>query len=128
MSEAIDNQYAAEAAERWPEQFAESNRRFGALGADQQREVLAKHGDITARLGALFQAGETVESDAVQAVIQDHYRWITNFWTPNQAAYRGLGEMYASDERFAANYESVAVGLADFMRRAMSLYASANLG
>ena len=127
MVEHLENPYATEAAERWPEAYAESNRRLARLSSDEQRAVFEQGGFISQRLAEEFLAGENIESDAVQTIIGEHYRWITNFWTPNQAAYRGLGEMYVADPRFAANYESLATGLADFMRQAMSHYAFAQL-
>lgn len=128
MVEQIENPYGAEAAERWPDAYAESNRRLSRLSADEQRAVFELGRNITERLAIEFQAGKSFDSDDVQSLVAEHYSWITNFWTPNQQAYRGLGEMYVADERFAANYESLAVGLADFMRQAMNHFAFARLG
>jgi hypothetical protein len=51
-----------------------------------------------------------------------HYRSICKFWTPNAAAYTGLGRMYVDDERFRPNYDKVATGLAEFQRDAMAVY------
>ena len=39
--------------------------------------------------------------------------------------YRGLGDMYVADPRFAAYYEKYAPGLAQFMRDAMHAYCDA---
>ena len=38
--------------------------------------------------------------------------------------HRGLGEMYVADERFAANYDSVAPGLAAYIRDAFAANAA----
>jgi hypothetical protein len=127
MVEPIENPYGAEAAERWPDAYAESNRRLGRLSPDQQRAVFELGQKITERLAIEFEAGKSFDSDDVQGLVAEHYAWITNFWTPNQQSYRVLGEMYVADARFAAKYESVAVGLADFMRQAMNHFAFAQL-
>ena len=49
------------------------------------------------------------------------------FWTPNKAAYIGLGEMYVTDERFTAFYDKIAPGLASFMKHSMTIWANNNL-
>ena len=55
------------------------------------------------------------------------YEIVCNFWKPNQDAYIGLGKMYVEDPRFAQNYESLASGCAEFMCRAMKIYAQEHL-
>lgn len=127
QSDIIGNPYAAEAESRWPEQYAESQRRLRRLSSDEQRAVFSQHAEIAAALADLFKAGAVPESDEVQAVIARHYEWITNFWTPNRESYAGLASMYADDDRFAANYEKFAEGLAEFMRASMLRWADANL-
>ena len=51
----------------------------------------------------------------------DHLR---AFYEPRPELFRGLGEMYVSDPRFKANYESLASGLAEWMRAAMATFAA----
>ncbi|MEN9753238.1 MAG: hypothetical protein RL670_929 [Actinomycetota bacterium] len=128
MADLTDNPHAKEAAARWPEQYAESNRRLAKLSKDEQQRIFDAHGIIASKLADEFNSGSAVDSSQVQELIGEHYRWICNFWTPGQAAYVGLGEMYVADERFAANYDKFATGLADFMRQAMRQYAFAQLG
>jgi hypothetical protein len=128
MADFIENDYQVEAKERWPEQFAESNRKLSRLTKAEQQQIFNEGPAIASRIAQQFEAGSASDSAAVQALIAEHYRWICNFWTPNQEAYAALGDMYVADERFAANYESLAVGLSEFMRRSMRDYAFANLG
>lgn len=68
-----------------------------------------------------------VDAPEVVAVIDRHYRWICNFWTPNAQAYRGLGEMYRDDPRFRAFYDGYDVKLAPYLAEAMSAYAAVRL-
>ncbi len=38
-------------------------------------------------------------------------------------AFKGLGQMYADDERFTKNIDSFGEGLSEFLKEAMSLFA-----
>lgn len=75
------------------------------------------------RLADRMRAGEPADADGVQQVIAGHRAWLTQFWTPDAASYAGLGEMYASDERFRNQIDAVAPGLADYLRDAMAVHA-----
>ncbi|MEV6430729.1 TipAS antibiotic-recognition domain-containing protein [Nocardia sp. NPDC051463] len=39
-----------------------------------------------------------------------------------------MGQLYVDDERFKANYEKIAEGLAEYQRDAMVVYADERLG
>jgi DNA-binding transcriptional MerR regulator len=79
--------------------------------------------DILARLAGLRSRGLSPDSAEVQVVIGEHRAWLTRFWTPEPAAYAGLGEMYATDDRFRVQIDAVAPGLASFLRDAMAVHA-----
>ncbi len=120
-------QLQAEAAERWPTEYSESRARLKKLSASEQKVLFDSGGAITTSIAGLFINGETADSPQVQELIGRHYRWVDCFWTPSQASYIGLGELYVQDQRFAQNYEKHATGLAEFMRRSMTLWACENL-
>lgn len=121
------NPYADEAAERWPDNFAESQRRMAKLTLQEQRAIFAQHGEIAVALTMFMAEGAEPHSEAVQQVIDLHYRWICNFWTPDVTAYIALGQMYVDDERFRATYEGFGEGLAEFIRRGILHYAASKL-
>jgi hypothetical protein len=79
------------------------------------------------RMAEFMAAGVPVDDPAVLAETQLHYESVCKFWTPNAEAYRGLGQMYVDDERFAKNYRKIAQGLAEYQRDAMAAYAAARL-
>lgn len=120
-----ENPYAAEAQARWPQQFEQSQRKIAKLPKAQQQEIMQQHTDVATALAALFIAGATPSDEPVQVQIAKHYRWICNFWIPSREAYINLGRMYVADERFAANYNKYAPGLAQFICDAIEL---SNLG
>lgn len=121
------DQYAEEASERWPDKYAESQRRLGKLTDTEKRELFARTEENHQLLAKLFTSGQAANSEEVQQAIASHYGWVSAFWTPDRAAYIGLGEMYVADPRFAANYNKYASGLAVFMRDAMAVWANENL-
>ena len=66
--------------------------------------------------------------DEVQAIVRSHCDWIASGWQgrrPTAEQVVGLGQMYVSDHRFAANYGGVAG--AAYVRDAMIAYAEDNL-
>jgi hypothetical protein len=124
----VENEYAAEAEENWPEEFAASQQKFAALSEPEQQALFLKNDEISRSLAALFLAGEETASPQVQAQISEHYKWVCAFWTPNRDAYIGLGQLYVDDERFTATYDVYAKGLAAFICDAMLFWSFENLG
>ncbi|MFF0494234.1 MerR family transcriptional regulator [Nocardia sp. NPDC004068] len=121
------SRYDDEARERWPEDY-ERAQRVVATMTDADTEAMQR--EMTAamiRMAESMVAGTPVDDPAVQAEVDAHYRGVCRFWTPNRCAYEGLAAMYVDDERFKANYEAIAAGLAEYQRGAMIVYARARL-
>ncbi|MGW5313645.1 MerR family transcriptional regulator [Nocardia thailandica] len=120
-------QYDEEAAQRWPEEFAESQRRTAAMTPEDiermQREMTA----AMIRMAEFMAAGTPADDPAVLAETEQTYQGIARFWTPTREAFKCLGQMYVDDERFKVNYERIAVGLAEYYRDAFAAYADARL-
>ncbi|WP_016905751.1 MerR family transcriptional regulator [Streptomyces xiaopingdaonensis] len=116
-----------EARERWPEQWEQSRQVVETMTAEEterwQREVTSQ----LIRVAELMSAGTPVDDPAVQAEVDAHYRGVCRFWTPNAAAYRGLGQHYVEDPDLRANHDRVADGLAVYLRDAMDAYARSEL-
>lgn len=121
-------QYEDQARERWPQEFEQSQRYAATLTTEDiergQKEMTA----AMIRMAEFMAAATPVDHPAVQAEIDSHYQGICRFWTPNRTAYKGLGQMYVDDERFKANYEKIAEGLAEYQRDALIVYADQRLG
>lgn len=119
--------YEDEVRERWPKQ-AEQSARAAAAVTPEQAEQMQR--DLTAhmvRLGDLMAAGKPADDPAVLDEVDWHYRHTCQFWTPDANAYTCLGRMFVDDERFAANYERIATGLAAYTCEATAAYAAARL-
>ena len=119
--------YAKEAAERWPEEYVASNLKLKSMSKEDQQELFNLGSDNIKDIADAFLLQKPAESKEVQDLIKIHYNWVSVFWVPSKDAYVGLGKMYVSDPRFTLNYDKHAPGCAEFMAKAMQIYAEQNL-
>jgi hypothetical protein len=119
--------YEEEARRRWPQEYEQSRRFTDSLSPQDTERLQQEMTAAMIRMAELMAAGEQVDSPAVQAEIDAAYRGVCRFWTPDAAAFRNLGRMYVEDERFKANYDRIADGLAEFYCDAMACYADTTL-
>jgi MerR family transcriptional regulator, thiopeptide resistance regulator len=80
---------------------------------------------ILTDLAAVMDEGPA--SIAAQDIIARHHQWLCQFWTPNAASYKGLGETYASHPDFVVQIDAVRQGLAIMLRDAMHVYAQTRM-
>ncbi len=123
-----ENPYEEEARQRWGNARVDSsNEKLASLGRDRQQELLQEARAINGELAACLRAGLAPSDPRVSAAVARHYRWVCAGWTPDRAAYKGLGELYVQDERFTAFYDSETPGLAVYLAAAINSWADANL-
>ncbi|OGH92571.1 MAG: hypothetical protein A2534_00700 [Candidatus Magasanikbacteria bacterium RIFOXYD2_FULL_39_9] len=118
--------YTEEAKQRWghTEAFKQSQERVKQMGKAGLAKVLEEAGALTQEIAAAMKNGLAPKSEEVQKLITRHYDGLRAFYEPNLQMYRGMAKMYVDDPRFKANYENVAVGLAEYMRDGMLHYAN----
>lgn len=120
FNEAQQKEYEEEAADRWPEPYAESARRWKSYTeADKQRigeEGNAVYADLVAALH-LDPASETV-----QTIVARWHQHLRYFYEPSVEMLRGLGRMYLDDPRFAATFARIHPDLAGFHQKAIDIY------
>lgn len=121
------SRYEAEVQERWPEGAAESRRRTANWSREDFADAARRGVDLAQRFATLAAESVPVDDPRTQEAVAEHYEWVSLFWTPNAAAYRGLGDMYVADERFRQYYDKHGEGTARYLREAMAAYAEANL-
>ena len=119
--------YAKEAAERWPEEYVASNLKLESMSKEDQQKLFNLGSENIKDIADVFLLQKPAESKEVQDLIKIHYNWVSVFWVPTKDAYIGLGKMYVSDPRFTHNYDKHAPGCAEFMAKAMQIYAEQNL-
>lgn len=121
--EAQREKYAAEAKEKWGETAA--YKEFAAKNhtKEQQNEAFSGMERLMSEFAECKNSGALPDGEKAQALVKKWQDFITeNFYTCTKEILSGLGEMYAADERFAANIDKHGVGTAEFMRNAIRAY------
>ena len=83
--------------------------------------------ELNQALAKAVEHGLAVDSDAVQQLIQQHYDWVNNFWTPNKETYTGLGQMYLDHPDYRTFYNRYHPDLVEFLVKAMKIFADQKL-
>ncbi len=114
--------HAAEVEERWGKSgaYRESQQRVARYTKADWERMKTESAEPVNRLAAALKAGLPADSgdamDAAEAHRQHISRW---FYECTTEIHVGLGEMYVADPRFAATYEKVAPGLAQYLHDAI---------
>ena len=120
-------QYAEEVEQRWggTDAYRQSHDRTSGYTKGDWEAIKAEAGAISTRFAELHREGAAPDSTAAMDLAEEHRAHITRrFYDCSLEIHQGLGDMYVNDPRFAANYESVAPGLAQYIRDAIHANAA----
>ncbi|GLX00030.1 MerR family transcriptional regulator [Microtetraspora sp. NBRC 16547] len=115
-------EYAEEAKERWggTDAFEQSRRRTTAYTKEDWLRIKQEAAEALAGFAAAYEAGVPADGEQVMDAAERHRAHISRwFYDCGYEMHKGLGELYVSDPRFTANYESTAEGLARYVRDAI---------
>ena len=127
-------QYKDEVEERWgKDAYAQGDAWWRGMGAATKQEWQETVTALNRDWIAAATSGIAPDSDAAQELARRHVAWLTAVpGTPpskpggNVKGYvAGLGQMYVTDPRFAANYGGESG--ATFVRDTLAVYAERNL-
>ncbi len=124
--DAQQEKWEQELVEKHPEaasHVAESKRRMSGWSKEDGTLIQKELAEIDSRLVELIDAGVAPEDLRTQEVIADHFRWVSQFWSPNAESYVGLGDMYNDSPEFLERFNGIHPMLASFQRDAMAHYA-----
>jgi len=93
----------------------------------QYSDAQRRYDDLDEAVLAVMRSGAAPDSPAALAVMAEHYRAVTRFWTPDRDSYPGLGRLYVDDPQFRERYDAKAPGLAEYLREATAAYAARHL-
>lgn len=120
------NQYANEVKERWgtTSQYEEYENKNKDRSKKELESINNRLMNIFTELGTLKHL--PVEDEKVQAKIKLLQEFITNnYYNCTNEILKGLGQMYANDERFRDNIDRAGGnGTAKFVNQAISIYCS----
>jgi len=71
--------------------------------------------------------GMSPDSDEVQTILEKHFAMIRRFYEPTKEVYLGLSEMYVEHPDFRKFYDAYHPELAEFLKKAMQIYAENRL-
>lgn len=118
------DQYKDEVKARWghTDAYRQSQERYKKW-SKQELETIKQEGiTITNQLAEVMD--KPFDDSQVQKLIAQHHHHINRFYDCSIEMYRGLGEMYFADPRFAKYYEDIKPGLAKFMNVAIDFYCT----
>jgi DNA-binding transcriptional MerR regulator len=127
FGDGFSDEYQTEAEERWgdTEAWAQSQRRTAAYTKEDWVRIKDEADGLQRRFAEVMASGAAADSEAAMDVAEEHRQHISrNFYDCPPAMHAGLGRMYVEDERFAANYEKVAPGLAQYVSTAVQANAA----
>ena len=112
-----------EAEQRWggSEAWAESLKKTQGMSQGKFKAINLAADAAMRRMAAL--PDRPAADPEIQKLVDAHYRWLLNFWTPDRNSYKGLGQMYAADPRFLAFYDRYRKDFADYLAAAITYYA-----
>lgn len=114
-------QYKQEVREKWGEvQLKQSEERTGKWSKEDWKRIKAEWVEITGQIARHMEKGAADEE--VQQLISRYYAHINRFYDCTLQIFRGLGDLYVTDERFTVNFEKVRPHLAEFMHDAIACY------
>ncbi|MBN1667876.1 MAG: MerR family transcriptional regulator [Anaerolineales bacterium] len=125
-----ENQYTEEVEQRWGHtpQYAESQRKWNSYSKAKKETIKAEGSQITRRMVGDDPELKPDDPD-VQAAVGDYYAYLNKyFYRCNLEFLRNLAEMWVQDARFAANYERIRTGGAEFVRQAVIIYCERQAG
>lgn len=119
--EAVKNQYAQEAAERWgnTEAFLESREKHEDYTPEKEAQIRAEMEEIFAEFGKC----DHPEGPEAQALVKRWQAHITRYhYHCTDGILACLGQMYANDPRFRENLDKHGPGTAQKMSDAIAAY------
>jgi MerR family transcriptional regulator, thiopeptide resistance regulator len=125
----VGGEWAAEAEERWGDTDAwhESQRRTAMYTKEDWAEMKSQSDAALRAYADAMTAGVPAASEHAMALAEENRRFISRwFYDCSHPIQRNLAEMYITDDRFRATYDTVAPGLAQYVHDAIIANAEAH--
>jgi len=110
--------HEAEAEERWgdTDAHAESARRTSRYTKQDWQRYKDENDEINGAIAALMDEGAPADDPQAMDAVERARLQIDHWFYPcSRRKHAELGQMYVADPRFAANYEKIRTGMAQYM-------------
>lgn len=94
---------------------------------EQNQQFQVQFDQITMKMVAALDAGESFASEPMQQAVQEFYDFTCQFWTPTREAWKSMAMSYVLPTGYRDTYEGYREGLAKFVYDAVCHYADQNL-
>lgn len=114
FGQSFDEKYAAEAEERWGDTDAwkQSQERTATWTKQDWVEIKAEGDQINADFIAALNEGAPAAGERAMAIAERHRRSVERHYDCTHEFHRHLADLYVTDERFEASFETLRPGLA----------------
>lgn len=111
--------WVAEAGERWggSAQWTEYAERAATMTADDWRAVAGEATGLTDALAAALSSGVAPGTPEAGALAERHRAWIGTYFACSREMQVCLARSYTDDPRYREHYDSLAPGLATWLRQ-----------
>lgn len=118
----LQPEYQTEAKKCWGQSpvWQESQEKLKKMTKEELEKIKIEGEVIIKKIASNIKQG--ADSDIIQSLINQHYNYLHNFYTPDLKIYRGLGEMYETDPRFRDYFEKYSPNMAAFMKEAITIF------
>lgn len=101
--------------------YKQSQNKTSKYTKEDWAAIMGKSDEIYKKIVSLMDKGPA--DPQVQEAVGEWRQYITDsFYNCTLEIFRGLGDLYVSDERFTANIDKYKPGLAAFLKEAMYIY------
>jgi len=116
-------QYGKEVREKYGDETVnKSNQKLKGMTQEQYAQFEKLSQMVLDTLKEALATGDP-SSELAQKTADLHRQWLSFTWDKySQEAHAGLAQMYVDDERFAAYYDRIQPGAAEFLRDAILIY------
>jgi hypothetical protein len=113
-------QYEAEAVNRWGETVKQTTRLWNSYSEAEQAAIMEEGSQIYQALIAAMPQGAA--SPVVQALLARWHQHLRYFYEPSLETLGGLGQMYHDDPDFNKFFTALHPDLPAFLKQAIGLY------
>jgi DNA-binding transcriptional MerR regulator len=117
-----NGEYTREAQQRWSDTDAWkiSRQRTGGYSKEDWARISTEANAITAEFLAAMKRGDPADSQSATALAECHREHIERHFYPcSHSMHTNVASLYTNDERFNAQYEKHAAGLATYIEAAV---------
>jgi DNA-binding transcriptional MerR regulator len=121
-------EWVEEAEQRWgsTDQWAQYSQRAAELSPADWEKVAAETDALHADLVAAKRSGVVPGSTEANALAERHRALMSTYFDCTHAMQVCMGRMFVEDPGFAAHYDGLATGLAQWLRQVLFANAAAN--